>query len=273
MRHGFLFLLLVMTIWTMAGCFAASSAVAEPTSMKSFNADEVKKLMGNSEGCFVAYDPVHNQYFRYNEAMCRERISPYSTFKIFNSLAGLESGFVKDADFLLPWDGVKSDLVVEWNHDHTLRSAVQNSVVWYFRKVATGVGAKKMQAYLKAADYGNEDISGGLTEFWISSSLKISPDEQVNFLRKLCSDTLPFSKRSTAMVKDIIKVKTTDLGVLRGKTGSSYKDGRWVLGWFVGYVEHDGQPLIFATCMRGDGARGANARAVSESILKSAKLL
>jgi beta-lactamase class D len=33
--------------------------------------------------------------------------------------------------------------------------------------------------------YGNQDISGGIDQFWLSSSLKISPKEQADFMEAL----------------------------------------------------------------------------------------
>src|SRR3712207_7633306 len=48
---------------------------------------------------FVLYDLKRNRYLRYNEARCRERFTPFSTFKIPNSLIGLETGVIPDAEF------------------------------------------------------------------------------------------------------------------------------------------------------------------------------
>jgi len=224
------------------------------------------------DGAFVLYDARGKEYFRYNEAGCSKRLSPCSTFKIFNSLVGLETGVVKDENHLLKWDGTKYS-IAPWNSDHTLKSAVKESVVWYFQRVATGVGEERMNKYIRLTHYGNEDISGGLTTFWLGSSLKISADEQVEFLKKLYYEELPFSKRSMDIVRRIIRLTATPAGILSGKTGSDLVDGKGVLGWFVGYVEHDDHQYFFATNIQAaDGASGRKAREISEGILHEAGL-
>src|SRR5262245_46262560 len=58
-------------------------------------------------GCFVLYDLKSDRYLRYNEERCRRRFSPWSTFKIANSLIGLETGVITDAEFVIPWDRAK----------------------------------------------------------------------------------------------------------------------------------------------------------------------
>lgn len=54
---------------------------------------------------------------------------------------------------------------------------------------------------------GNQDTSGdkgknnGLTHSWLSSSLEISPEEQIDFLQKLLDNKLPVSLKSHEMTK------------------------------------------------------------------------
>lgn len=128
------------------------------------------------------------------------------------------------------WDG-KPGLLDAWNKDQTLKTAVRDSVVWYFKRVAQGIGEKRMKEYLHRVQYGNEDISGGLTEFWIGSSLLISADEQVEFVRKLFENRLPYSERTMQIVRDVIRLKETPLSVLSGKTGSDMVNSKKI--WLV----------------------------------------
>ncbi|OLE78143.1 MAG: hypothetical protein AUF76_19870 [Acidobacteria bacterium 13_1_20CM_2_65_9] len=82
-----------------------------------------------------------------------------------------------------------------WRRDHTLASAMRNSVVWYFQRIAEKLGMARERDYLKRFDYGNADPSSGLTTFWLGQSLMISPDEQLRFLRRLYAGR-PVSIRS-----------------------------------------------------------------------------
>lgn len=207
---------------------------------------------------FVLYDLKRDRYVRYNEARCRERLSPFSTFKIANSLIGLESGVIRDADFLIKWDAKKypahdqdSPPFNTWWQDQTLRTAVRRSVVWYFRELATAVGKPRMQEYVRRLHYGNEDVSGPINNFWLNDSLKISADEQVEFLKRLYKEQLPFSNRSVRIVKEIITLEETPEYKLSGKTGGGpLSEGRF-LGWFVGYLEAHGDTYFFATQIEG----------------------
>ena len=96
-----------------------------------------------------------------------------------------------------------------WNHDHTLASATRESVVWYFQELAARIGPERMQEYIDKIGYGNKDISGGLTTFWLGSSLQISALEQVDLLNKLYSGQLPFSAANTAILQKNITLPRT----------------------------------------------------------------
>jgi hypothetical protein len=54
-------------------------------------AQDLSKYFQNTEGAFVLYDLKNDRYLRYNERRCRERFTPFSTFKIPNSIIGLRS--------------------------------------------------------------------------------------------------------------------------------------------------------------------------------------
>ena len=47
-------------------------------------------------GCAVIYSPVQEEYSFFNEDMCRQEVSPYSTFKIISALLGLQKGVIVD---------------------------------------------------------------------------------------------------------------------------------------------------------------------------------
>lgn len=250
-----------------------------PTSAKSLDVkstlkpENLPRYFTGYDGAFVLVDLESGDTIRYNKKRCALQISPCSTFKIFNSLAGLDSGVLTGADHKMKWDG-KQRSMPNWNKDQTLQSAITDSVVWYFQNVARDVGMPRMQKYVDEVGYGNRDLSGGLTTFWIDSSLKISADEQVVFLKKLYFDQLPFSTTSQDTVKTLIKLKETPNTVFSGKTGSDSQNGKRVLGWFVGYVVHNGHPYAFATNIKSkDNAWGRRARDITEKILVDAKLL
>src|SRR4051794_29006526 len=112
---------------------------------------------------FVLIDGHTGQSHVENESRARERFSPCSTFKIPNSLVALETAVVPDAAFTLQYDPKRDGPQNgAWSRDHDLRSALRNSVVWYYREVARRVGPERMKSYVARFDYGNRDISGGI---------------------------------------------------------------------------------------------------------------
>jgi len=222
------------------------------------HAQDLSSFFKGVNGAFVLYDMNRNHYVRYNVERCRERFSPKSTFKIPNSLIGLETGVIKDADFVIQWNKQKyppanwnEEPFVHWGKDHTLRSAIKYSVVWYYRELALRVGPQWMSKYVRAFNYGNADVSGRVDDFWLNNTLKISADEQVEFLKAFYSGRLPVSKRSTDIVKDILVMEKTPAYTLSGKTGGgSIAEGVYI-GWFVGYLETAGNVYFFATNIEG----------------------
>jgi beta-lactamase class D len=249
----------------------------ESLAEKTIN-EKLDKYFAGYDGCFVLFNKNKNEYIIYNEAKSKKQISPCSTFKIICSLIGLETNVLQDENTAFKWDGTKYPFD-HWNKDQTLSTAVSNSVVWYFMKLAAQVGKEKMQHYLDIFGYGNKDISGGLTRFWLQSSLKISPKEQVEILRKLCDYQLPASKRNIDIVKNVITLSNENGIKLSGKTGSgiSSLNNGYTNGWFSGYVENNSNVYFFAANIEaydaaGKNAGGAEAKEITLKILKDRKI-
>lgn len=199
----------------------------------------------NLEGGFFLYDYKKKEYIISDVAEFTKPTSPASTFKIPNSLIALETGAIKDENEIIKWNLEKWSREV-WNADHDLKNAYKNSTVWFYQELARRVGEKNYQQYLKTLDYGNQDISAGLTTFWLGKSLTISPKNQLEFLVKLYEEKLPFSKRTFEIVKKIMIREETPEYILRAKTGwadTPPKD----IGWYIGYVQKKDNVYFFAT--------------------------
>lgn len=124
-----------------------------------------------------------------------------------------------------------------------------------------------MQDGVRMARYGNMDSSKTPTDFWLGGgSLKISANEQVDFLRLMMSGQLPFSNRAVASAKDIMTLEQRDGYQLGGKTGSCGG-----VGWFVGFVENGGNTKVFAFNIKSDGANGVEAKRIALEYLKNLK--
>lgn len=263
-------ILLLVTVLLFTGMHSGSDAKASGIIQQDYS-----KYFAGYTGTFVLYDRSNDQYTIYNQQQSDKRLSPCSTFKIYNALIGLESGILdrEDVYTLFKWNGTQYPFP-HWNKDQTLASAISGSVVWYFQELASRVGSDRMQYYLDSLPYGNCDILGGITRFWLRSSLRISAKEQVDLLNRLYSGDIPFSQDNINVVKKDIVLANEDGVIFSGKTGSGYENGKWILGWFVGCVEKDGKSYFFATNIEAnDNASGGKAREITTTILQDMGLL
>jgi beta-lactamase class D len=205
----------------------------------------ISKMLKGRPGAFVLFDRKAREYYRFNKARCAERYLPASTFKIPNSLIGLESGVITDENYLIEWDGIKR-WNADWNRDHTLASAIKYSVVPYYQDLARRVGQKGYEKYFKYFNYGNNRIGNKVDEFWLDNSLRVSAEEQVLFLKQFYEYTLPFSRRNIDIVKNILPEEKYSGSKLKYKTGTGTAADGKSIGWLVGYVEKEKNVFFFA---------------------------
>jgi beta-lactamase class D len=263
-------------LFVLLGLVVITIGITSPTSASNQEKmDSWGKYFGNTTGTIVVYSEADNKYLVFNEPQSLKRLSPCSTFKIYNSLIALETGVLDkvDSNTLIKWNGTQYT-IESWNRDHTLASATANSVVWYFQNIASRIGSEHMQEYVNKLAYGNQDLSGGLTDFWLRSSLQISAWEQVDLLRQLYCGKLPFSAANIDIVKTNITQSKDNNTWFMGKTGSASKGGKYVIGWFVGCVEKQGKRYIFATNIEAsDGASGGKAKEITTAVLRDLGIL
>ena len=242
---------------------AAALLIPEATLIKAFD---------GREGALVLIDCKSGKTERHDPALCARQLPPCSTFKIWNTAIGLETGILSSADQpFFKWDGEKR-FIDDWNQDLTLRQAYAFSCVPAYQALARQIGPKRMNEWIHKLGYGNEDTSSGNDVFWLPAPdrkpILISPDEQADLIRRLVNGDLPFSKNTLAILRDIMTAKTTARGTLFGKTGTGGAGkGTPAVGWFVGYVVSDKSTVAFACVLKGKDATGKNARALVEKLL------
>ncbi|MCP4213411.1 MAG: class D beta-lactamase, partial [bacterium] len=229
---GILFLLMVTLFFT------TSYGNADDVNLPADPGSKIGDLFQGTEGAIVIYDLNGKRYVRYNKARCDLRLSPKSTFKIPNSLIALETGAVKDTETIIPWDSKRdpkekwwAKYKLKWDRDHTLRSALKHSVVWFYRELARRIGKADMKKWMTKLAYGNIDLSGHEDYFWLDDSLKISANEQVEFLKKFYAGQLGFSDSVTAKVKEILVREKGENYTLSAKTGGGGIKTGGAVGW------------------------------------------
>ena len=192
-----------------------------------------------------------------NDERAKQRFSPFSTFKIPNSLIAIECGLVKSPYQKLSFDRSRYPIEDWWRKSWyqaplTLKEAFTVSAVPIYRQIAFDIGEKDMTKMVSEFGYGNKDITSGIDNFWLNGSIRISANEQIAFLQRLNEKKLPVSDRSLGAFKDVMEVERNDKYTLFAKTGAGRISADKVLGWYVGIVENQQGAHYFAFNIEAD---------------------
>lgn len=202
------------------------------------------------KGSTTIFDLKNNKWIFTDSLDAERKTLPASTFKIINSLIALETKAIDDENQIIKWDGTENTFfgskIESWNKDTDLKNAYKNSAVWFYVELAKKIGRKKYKYYLKKCDYGNKNLSEKGIDFWNYGNFEISPLNQIDFLKKLYKEDLPFSKITMKKVKEIMISEKTENYIIRDKTGWTKKDGVDI-GWYVGYLQTTDNIYFFAT--------------------------
>lgn len=243
------------------------------TSSKNITSVDLSNYFGDDEGSFVLYDLEEDAWQIYNVEQAEKRISPDSTYKIYDALFALEEGIITPDNSFMAWDGRENPFSA-WNTDQTLSSAMASSVNWYFQNLDTQLGSECLTAYFQKIGYGNSDVTGDISSYWMESSLKISPIEQVELLTKLYQNEFDFAPENIEAAKEAIQLSASSDTALYGKTGTGRVNGEDINGWFVGSVEDGQHTYIFACNIQSDeNATGSRASEIALSILSDQHIL
>ena len=213
--------------------------------------DSLKKYFDENKvnGCFTMFNNADGKVTVYNMNLDTQRFSPASTFKIVNSLIGLQTGRITDEKMVIKWDGIKRQNDT-WNKDMDMTEAFKVSCVPYYQEVARRIGRDTMQQWIDTLGYGNKNISGPIDSFWLNGKLKISPDEQLGLVKKLYFDQLPFRKSVHQMLRDVMLQENNTAYKLSYKTGLGFGDDGNSIGWVVGWIEENKHVYFFVTFVK-----------------------
>lgn len=232
------------------------------TSYAKLSQQDYSALFKGYHACFILYrlndDKIVSEYNPNH--YCDQRLSPDSTFKIPLSLMAFDQGIINQQT-VFKWNGVKG-VIPEHDRDQTPQTWLKYSVLWVSQQITPHLGYAHIKHYLAEFNYGNQNFSGdpgknnGLTHAWLSSSLKISAVEQLQFLKAMLTNKLPVSKEAVTNTKDNLSLGKLDNGAdYFGKTGSGRHGRNERLsnpsklrdGWFVGFIQNGKQEYIFVS--------------------------
>ena len=203
------------------------------------------------KGCFGLYNNSTNQFTFYNKKRITDSsYFPASTFKIVNSLIGLQTGVITNDSMIIKWDSVKRP-IESWNKDLSMYEAFRVSSVPYYQEVARRIGKETMEYWLDTINYGAgaKDtafiIKTAIDTFWLDNTLTISPAEELGLVRLLYFNKLPFFNVYQEKVKKAMLFESTTQYRLSYKTGLGIKDNGDHLAWMVGWIEENNHPYFF----------------------------
>ena len=220
----------------------------DPGKIKFIHRPEFQALLDSADvvGSILIYDTKNNVYCSNDFEWAGEGRLPASTYKISNSIIGLETGEIESEQTIFKWDGEEKWLKA-WEQDLILRDAFQFSCLPCYRELARKIGPDRMNDYVSRFEYGQMDIdSSTIGNFWVQGTSRITQLEQISFLRRLYHRQLPISERTENIMKDVMYVEDFNGYRLYAKTGLSNVNNAYN-GWYVGYLTGPNNTYFFAT--------------------------
>ena len=199
----------------------------------------------------------------YNMKLDTQRLSPGTSFKILNTLIGVQTGKITNEKTAF------TDTAT--NKSITLKDAFNNSSVPYFQSLARQIGRDTMKFWIDSISYGNKNISGAVDSFWLNNSLKISPDEQLGLMSKIYFDQLPLQKYAQQIVESLMLQEDNTLYKLSYATGTGVDEKNNAFGWTLGWVEENRRVYFFVAYIKTPDKNvdlKATGVHISKSILK-----
>jgi beta-lactamase class D len=245
-------LLLFFSLFVLLSCHSTPPGQQNTTEEEEIplknNRQAFQELLDSLKliGTLLILDETENTYHSNNFDEAKTGQLPASTFKIPNTIIALETGVAADPEHLFKWDGTDRWLDA-WEQDLTLKEAFAVSCVPCYQEVARTVGLERMRTELRKLEYfGMAFDSATVDNFWLRGDSRITPLEQISFLKRIYQEELPIRPATQRAIHDIMVMEKTDDYTLSGKTGWSI-DGEDNNGWFVGFVEREGKVYYFAT--------------------------
>lgn len=183
------------------------------------------------EGCFEVFDNNKERVYYYNKDYCSEQFSPGETFAAFLTMTALDVSTALDEQH--KFDSAQYPSL----KGITLEEAFKNQQTEYFKALSTAITLTETEEYLNKTNYGNRIFDSlNMEDYWINSQLKISPDEQVGFMKRLYHGLLPFTERSQRILRSLMLQKEDSLYKLHYITGF-VNENTTNRVWVVGFAE------------------------------------
>ena len=218
----------------LASCGEKAKLITEESDQMVID-HRFQKLLdsANLEGAILVFDDSKGMWYTNDSSKIHEGHIPASTFKIPNSIVALELGIIDNDSTMIYWDTEPRRLKA-WEEDLIFREAFHRSCVPCYQEIARIAGVKNMKEQLTKMEYPQMVFdTGDVDNFWLVGESRISPKEQLLFLKSVIDSTIKVSPRTVAIMKRMMIITDDNQGVFRGKTGWSIQNEKHN-GWFIG---------------------------------------
>ena len=217
-----------------------------PNNVKSDAA--IAKIMDSAQvkGCFALMENGTAQFIISDLSMYKDSsFAPLQTIFAIPSLIALDRGYIS----------------------HNASTWVATDSVAYYQGLMEKIGRADLLKTMDSLHYGKGIVSNDLNSFWKDQSLRITPDEELGFIKKLYFNQLPFQKRSQDVYKKMILKEDNASYQLSYITGSDATASQ--VNWIVGYIEENKHPYFFVMHTSATNGIALNDHAKSIQVLKS----
>ena len=230
-----LILLPLLSCLSLTACsLPVSNSSSQITSTQSIPA--IAKLFDQAQSSGVLVIQRGQQIQVYGNDLNRANTEyvPASTFKMLNALIGLQHGKATTNE-IFKWNGKKRSFAA-WEKDMTLGQAMQASAVPVYQELARRIGLELMQQEVQRIQFGNQQIGQHIDNFWLVGPLKITPEQEVEFISALAREQLAFDPRVQQQVKTMLLLQERQAYRLYAKSGWGM-DVEPQVGWLIGWIE------------------------------------
>ena len=239
MRFPVFYFLILLTL--LQSC-SPNNVIEDNSLKKHFDENGVYGTFGlfdNGQGKFTIYNLT-----RFSDSL----YTPASTFKIVNSLIGLETGIVANDSTVIKWDNISHGRP-ECEKDMPMVDAFRISCPPWYQELARRIGSTSMQKFLDTLGYaakkGRFVLTNNLDTFWLNNAATVTADEQLGLVKKLYFSQLPFQKRTQQLVCKMMLAESNSNYSLSYKTGWGTTPTGNQLGWIIGWIEENQHPYFF----------------------------
>ncbi|MGH8082171.1 MAG: penicillin-binding transpeptidase domain-containing protein [Lysobacter sp.] len=246
-------------------CAGAALAQPNPRMPPGFPVPGAQEQEPPLRACFLLYDLNVGELRRSPAQGCSRQVAPAATFEIAAALAGLDASVARGNE----GGGRGLGAALAYSSPDNASSLTQN------------LSPTRMGEYLSRFNYGNANTRGG-GEYWNDGSLAISPEEQMQFLRRLFREELPIGRPAMTEVQLQLRQPPGALvgsyglvpvgpippridTAMLGKSGSVVVGGKEAVRWQIGQITRGTRRLVFVSCVTGPRNLPENAAALLAS--------